>query len=910
MSDCKRVSHLSIFDGLTKEGIMKYLIHVKLLLSCAIIFLVLHSAPAQTAEKFSQARIFARSESDFRRITDAGLLIDHAVTKPGYYSDAWLSETEIGMLRKSGVPYEILIDDWDAYYNSLPKMTQAERDAAIRKSAKEYNVSHSIYGSMGGNLTYAEVVSKLDSMRTEYPSLISTKFSVGTTIEGRTIWGVRITKNPDAPTGRPEVLYHAVIHAREPESMETQVYYFYWLFENYGTDPLATYILENREIYWIPIFNPDGYVYNQTTNPNGGGMWRCNRHITSGSCGPVDLNRNFGIYQFWNSSNGGSSTDPCSGGQGTYRGTSPFSEPETQAVMNFVNSRNFNAAFGAHTYGNYLIKPWAWSDPSPTPDDYKFNQYLSDMKASNPVYTTGTPSQTVGYYVRGGADDWYYNDSAHVGHHIFAITPETGSTGFWPSQPEIVPLAEGMLYNNQYMSLIGGPFVNPLSTTFNQPTYTQGQSGTYKVVFRNKGALAASNVSVSWTSTNSGITIPTTLFTYPSLASFATDSSLFNFTISASVPNNSAIPTLLTIRLDTTTIYHASVYVLVGTGAIVFNDNGSAFGNWTTDGTWGVTTSQFNSSPSSFTDSPAGNYGNNANNSMTLVSPIRADSTPALILSFYHKYATEAGYDFCNVEVSSDNGTTWQRVASYDGTLSTWTQQTFDISTYANGSTQTKIRFRLSSDVSVTADGWYVDDVRVNGYAIHELQTLHKFFIRDNGDGRDSLEFGTAPGATDGIDALFGEIEQPPPPPTGVFDTRWIIPGTQGTKRDIRDTLGGTRQQVIYTGKLQPGGGGYPFTLMWNRSALSTGTFTLRDAPVGTLFSVDMKQQDSLVISDEGIVQFQIIHSRGSAFYCSFQQEWNIMSLPLTVARRTKELVVPGIDVQCLCIHSKRLYCS
>ncbi len=160
-------------------------------------------------------------------------------------------------------------------------------------------------------------------------------------------------------------------------------------------------------------------------------MWRSNRHISTGQCGSTDINRNYGIYQYWNSSNNGSSTDSCNGGQGTYRGRSPFSEIETQNMRNFVNGRNFNAIFGAHTYGNYLIKPWAWSDPNVTPDDNKFSQFLADMKASNPVYTTGTPSQTVGYFVRGGADDWYYNDSVHTGHHIFGITPETG-TEFWP----------------------------------------------------------------------------------------------------------------------------------------------------------------------------------------------------------------------------------------------------------------------------------------------------------------------------------------------------------------------------------------------------------------------------------------------------------------------------------------------
>src|SRR5436189_2334714 len=161
------------------------------------------------------------------------------------------------------------------------------------------------------------------------------------------------------------------------------------------------------------------------------------------------------------------------------------------------------------------------------------------MKASNPVYTTGTPSQTVGYYVRGGADDWYYNDSVHTGHHIFGITPETG-TQFWPPQAQIIPLAQGMFFNNKYMTLIAGPYVNPLSRAFNQPTYTPGQAGNYKVVFRNKGLLAATNVHVLLTSSSPNITIPVTQYNYASLASFATDSATFNFTVGASAPNNCA----------------------------------------------------------------------------------------------------------------------------------------------------------------------------------------------------------------------------------------------------------------------------------------------------------------------------------------------------------------------------------
>lgn len=678
-------------------------------------FYIVPENPEQKAPKYSQVRIFTKTDADFRKIEEEGLHIDHAITKMGQYSETWLSEYELSLLRLSGVPFEILVDDWQTYYDNQPKMTQGEIDAQMQQVYETDNITHSIYGSMGGYMTYNEVVAKLDSMRMWYPQFISAKWSIGTTYENRTQWAVRVTKNPDAPTGRPEVMLHALIHAREPESMETQFYYMFWLFENYDRDPVARYILNNREIYWIPVFNPDGYVHNQTTNPNGGGMWRANKHLTSPpslTCGPVDPNRNFGTYQFWNSSNNGSSTDPCSGGSGTYRGTLPFSELETQNIKAFVNSRNFKSAFSAHTYGNYLIKPWCWQDPIGTPDDAMYNVFLSDMQLSN-GYTIGFPSQTVGYKVRGGTDDWYYNDSGHA--KIFSFTPETGAS-FWPPQSEILPLAQGMLYSNQYITLIAGPWVNPTSKAFNQPTYTPGQAGTFKVKFRNKGLMTANNVKVILTPLNSNVTIPVQQYTYPSLITFASDSATFNFTVSASAPNNCGIPLRLEIKLDTTTLYSTGEYLLVGAGTVTLNDNAANFSNWTTNAAWNITTAQSYSAPSSFTDSPTGNYGNNINTNMTLAAAVNVSSTPVVYLSFWHRYATEAGYDFCYVEVSSNNGTTWSQVASYNGTMTTWTQQTFDITALAGGSTQVKIRFRLTSDAGLTADGWYIDDIKLTNY--------------------------------------------------------------------------------------------------------------------------------------------------------------------------------------------------
>jgi carboxypeptidase T len=669
--------------------------------------------------KYSQVRIFAVNENDFNKMVNAGLIIDHASSKPGHYLDAWLSEYEISLLQKSGVSYQVLVDDWMEYYNSQPKMTQAEVTDQMNQAYEKDNITHSIYGSMGGYMTYTEVVAKLDSMRMWYPQFISPKFSLGQTYENRDMWCVRVTKNPDAPTGRPEVMLHALIHAREPESMETQFYYMFWLFENYNTDPLARYILDNREIYWIPVFNADGYVHNQTTNPSGGGMWRANKHLTSPpslTCGPVDPNRNFGIYQFWNSPNNGSGTNSCEGGQGTYRGTLPFSELETQNIKTFVNSRSIKTAFSAHTYGNYLIKPWCWQDPIGTPDDAIYTTFLNDMKAVS-GYTAGFPSQTVGYKVRGGTDDWYYNDSGHA--KIFSITPETG-TSFWPPQNQIIPLAQGMLHSNQYITLVAGPYVNYVSSNFNQSTYTPGSAGTFRVRYKNKGVMTANNTKIILTPANSNVTIPTQQFTV-NVATNQQDSSTFNFTLAAGAPNNCYVPCFLQIKQDTSTIYTQGVYIPVGTPTanVVLNDAAANFTNWTAGGTaatWNISTAQSHSAPSSFTESPSGNYTANCDLHMTLITPINVSVNPVVTLSFWHRYTTEIDYDFCKVEVSKDNGLSWQQVASYHGTLSTWTQQTFDISSYANGTTSLKVRFRLTSDGSLQYDGWYVDDVVITTY--------------------------------------------------------------------------------------------------------------------------------------------------------------------------------------------------
>ncbi|HWA06117.1 MAG TPA: M14 family zinc carboxypeptidase [Ignavibacteria bacterium] len=661
-------------------------------------------------EKYSQVKIFAASESDFHAIENAGLHLDHVESIDNYVV-AWLSASEIEMLKKSGVAYQVTVDDWMQYYNSRPVMSEQERKLAILQSESDFNISHSVYGSMGGYMTYAQVVNKLDSMRLEYPGLISTKFSIGNTHLGNQMWTVRVSNSPDAPTGRPEVWFHSLIHAREPMSMTQNMYFIYWLLENYNIDPYATYILRYRELYFTPIFNADGYLHNQTTNPNGGGMWRISRKPCTGGTG-ADLNRNYGPYSFWNFAGGGSST-VC--GSETFRGDLPFDQVETQNAMNFVNSRNFKGALSYHTYGNYFIRPWGYSGAI-SPDENIYQNFSADMILQN-QYTVGRSLQTVGYTVRGTTDDWYYNDSGHT--KIIAMTPEVGTStdGFWPAQNRILPLAQSTVWSNIYFSLACGGYTAPERTSLSKTSYLPGESGSLKVNFKNKGLNPAQNVKIELTSQSPYINISGVTFSYNTIASYYQDSVSLNFNVLSGAPLNKGLPIVLKIKQNDTSIVHQQkIYVCVGTGTTTLADSAeNGTGNWTFTGGWGTTTSQSFSPPTSFTESPTGNYGNTQTRTMTLAVPINVSANPVTVLSYYYRHDIEP-LDNAYIQVSSNNGTNWVSVKYYYGQQLTWKQDVLDITELANSSSQMKIRFILVTNRSVSADGFYVDNIKIQNY--------------------------------------------------------------------------------------------------------------------------------------------------------------------------------------------------
>ena len=140
-----------------------------------------------------------------------------------------------------------------------------------------------------------------------------------------------------------------------------------------------------------------------------------------------------------------------------------------------------------------------------------------------------------------------------------------------------------------------------------------------------------------------------------------------------------------------------------------FDDMESGTTGWTWTGTWAHTTAVAHSTSTSWTDSPDVNY---ANSSDTYLQT-SVDLTGALMpmLEFWHRYSIEENLDFGYVEVSTD-GTSWDRVYFVTGAQSTWISEKVDLTEYA-GSSNVRIKFRLTTNSTVPSGGWFVDDVLV-----------------------------------------------------------------------------------------------------------------------------------------------------------------------------------------------------
>jgi carboxypeptidase T len=426
-----------------------------------IAFFLLFCSQIITAQTGPYVKLrFSLSNSEMKQLLRSGFDPEGMYKVPTAVNlfEAELSQEELRLVKSISKQTEVLISDLGRYYEN-----RALNDVARNNNSIVPPPGFQL-GTMGGFLNYTQIVNMLDSMRRRYPNLISAKKSIGNTLEGNAVYVVKISDHPDKDEpSEKQVLYDAMHHAREPQAMMQLMYFMWYIMDRYEKkDPIAQYIINNRELYFIPIVNPDGYLYNASIAPNGGGMWRKNRSTNIDATRGVDLNRNYSYD--WGYDDVGSS--PL-GNSNTFRGPSAFSEPETQNMRNFVNTKKFKSNLSYHTFGGYLIYPFGARENYYTPDSNMFRLYADSLTKDN-GYSAGTVFETLNYFANGGSCDWMYGDTSHS--KIFSFTPEVGfaNDGFWPAPSRIIPLCEENIAPNLFMAkyTVNGLDVITSDTTF------------------------------------------------------------------------------------------------------------------------------------------------------------------------------------------------------------------------------------------------------------------------------------------------------------------------------------------------------------------------------------------------------------------------------------------------------------
>ncbi|MCU0306092.1 MAG: hypothetical protein MUC56_18710 [Thermoanaerobaculales bacterium] len=143
------------------------------------------------------------------------------------------------------------------------------------------------------------------------------------------------------------------------------------------------------------------------------------------------------------------------------------------------------------------------------------------------------------------------------------------------------------------------------------------------------------------------------------------------------------------------------------------DDVESGNAGWTADSPWAIVSNLSHSPTHSWHESPGGSSPHSANIALE-APPLDLRGTTGVRLSFWHRYAIESGYDYGRVEWSSDGGASWHEAVVYTGTLSSWTRVVLELPGL-DGSGDARVRFRFSSDSNTSYDGWYIDDISLEG---------------------------------------------------------------------------------------------------------------------------------------------------------------------------------------------------
>jgi hypothetical protein len=517
---------------------------------------------------------------------------------PGYIT-ILASQEQMARLELAGCRLELVAADVD----KTPRLTEENR---------------------GSFHSFDQIRTELEFIASAYPE-IARLDSIGHSWEGRPILCLKISDNVNQSEEEPRLFYMGCLHAREWITTEVTLQLAMMLADSYGTNPGLTQLVDGREFFIVPCANPDGYVYDFGTS----NMWRKNRRNNGGSYG-VDLNRNF---------DGSQNGDPAGawGGAGTssspssdiYCGPSPFSEPEAQAIRDFLLANQVVLSMSYHTYSELLMWPWGYTG-SPSPDDHILSALGIQMAAlitCEDGVNTYTPQQCMSLYpTTGTSEDWIYGYSRHqTSHTVLAYITEMATSFHNQSSAQI----DQIVGQNLEAALL----------------MAQAAEAPYAYAAPGSPALAASD-------------------TMPAGG---------DFTLSWTPANANA-------GIDRYELHQL-------TGLSRFTDDAeSGIGRWDTI-RFKVSTSRYHSATHSFRADSVNNM------SALLASRTPFTVQPGDSLSYWRWVSTESGYDYFYAEVSADGGASWTNLETLDGAYTTWTRKAFSLAAYSGQQALVRFRY-------------------------------------------------------------------------------------------------------------------------------------------------------------------------------------------------------------------------
>jgi len=289
-------------------------------------------------------------------------------------------------LKRNGIKFETAIE------NMEPLLQQEKADRISRRSRRKTFADDDV-PTFENYLTFDEMDAYTVHLATEYPHLV-TRDIIGKSVEGRDMIGVRVSTAAEFGK-KPIIFIDSGVHAREWVGPHSALYFLTELVTNAA---VTAELLEKVDFAFVPNANPDGYTWAMNEDR----LWRKNRRYFNESCTGVDLNRNFRyVWQY--------GANSCSGTG--HPGPSPVSEPETEALVSYMDGfkHNLKLYLSTHSFGNYVLWPFGFEFDVYI-KNWKEHMYVADLFVNEILGATGTSyrpgnSADILYTANGASDD-------------------------------------------------------------------------------------------------------------------------------------------------------------------------------------------------------------------------------------------------------------------------------------------------------------------------------------------------------------------------------------------------------------------------------------------------------------------------------------------------------------------------